>query len=92
MKKKKIETRGRKTNAPVTKKKLLKLVRLYGSATKLAKVLGISRSSISNWLHTDIRMPISLAVEIEVITKGKFKRTDFGKTYTPSTYDGDDNS
>ncbi len=50
-------------------------IKFYGSAAKLAKVLGISRQAVDNWGDT---VPRGRAYELMVITGGRI-RTNYHK-------------
>ena len=43
---------------------LLKAIRLYGSADKMAQSIGASRSQLNNWLNRGDRVPYQYAIVI----------------------------
>ena len=45
-------------------------IKHFGTATKLAKALGITKSAVSLWPE---KIPRGRAFEIQVLTKGKLK-------------------
>lgn len=57
--------------------KKLEVIRHFGTQVKLAKILGISQASISNWGEV---IPEKQALRLEKVTRGELK-------YDPSVYD-----
>lgn len=47
----------------------------FGSASELAKALGVSAPAVSQWISRGA-FPAARAIQIEAITDGKFKATD----------------
>jgi DNA-binding transcriptional regulator YdaS (Cro superfamily) len=67
-----------------TKKPMLeKAVTELGGVVATAKKLGIHHSSVSRWLHTDLKIPLESAVKLEKLTKRKVKARDL----RPDVYD-----
>ena len=60
----------------VTKPELYKAVNVIGGVVLLSKKLGVTYTSISKWLHSDIKIPIKHAIAIEKLTKGKVSAKD----------------
>ena len=58
-----------------TNEKLNELIEHYGSQTKLAKVLKVTRFAVSQWISQG-GLPSMRAIEIEVKTNGRFKAKD----------------
>lgn len=52
-----------------------KIIDFFGSQTELAEHLGIKKQNISMWYHGKQAIPITHAIKIERLTKGKFKYT-----------------
>lgn len=53
------------------KPRIAKLAEQYGSVTKLAAILGVSQSRLSQIIHKDIPMPEAMMEKIVEITEGK---------------------
>ena len=51
------------------------IVEHFGSQSELARVLGIDRANVSMWMK-DKAMPSIHAINIEMLTDGKFKAVD----------------
>lgn len=47
----------------------------FNGQASLARVLDVDRSAVNQWLKTG-KMPPYRAIQIEVVTKGKFKAVD----------------
>ena len=52
-----------------------KVIDRFGSASKLAKALGVHRSAISQWADCGY-LPPYRAVQVERLTNGEFKAVD----------------
>lgn len=65
---------GYRSRRSVRKPYLVSCIEYVGGHAELAKLLDISSERITNWIYTDVRVPIKFAEEIEKKTKGKFKR------------------
>lgn len=53
---------------------LERAVEIVGSQSALARILGVGRSRVNNWLNRDLAIPAEFAVPIERATLGKVKR------------------
>ncbi|MFA7174487.1 MAG: Cro/CI family transcriptional regulator [Kiritimatiellia bacterium] len=51
------------------------VVEYFGGVAETARLLGVSQPAVSQWLKHN-RIPPARAVQIEVLTKGKFKAAD----------------
>ena len=63
----------------ITKKyltELQNLVDFFGSQANLMRKLKVSRTCISLWIKGKETIPLNRAIEIEILTKGKFKAKD----------------
>ncbi|MGI4815866.1 MAG: transcriptional regulator [Janthinobacterium lividum] len=47
-----------------------RVIRLVGSATKLAAILGVTKSAVSQWKHEDRKVPAEHCPEIERLCNG----------------------
>ena len=50
--------------------------RIVGSQTDLARILGVSAPTVSQWCSGDRPIPPPRALQIESVTNGKVKRGD----------------
>ena len=50
------------------------MVKWFGSKSKMAAALGVTRSAVSQWLVDGV--PPARAIQIEEVTGGKFKAVD----------------
>lgn len=48
------------------------IVEYFGGVAETARLLGVSQPAVSQWLKHN-RIPPARAVQIEVVSKGKFK-------------------
>ncbi len=56
--------------------KLGEVVEFFGSKSKLAGALGVGKSAVSHWIKADA-LPPERAIQIEVMSGGRFKAADF---------------
>jgi DNA-binding transcriptional regulator YdaS (Cro superfamily) len=54
---------------------LKKVINYFGSQTRLAEELGVSRQSVSMWYNGAQSIPLIHALNIQNISNGKFKYT-----------------
>ena len=50
------------------------ILEYFGGVTNLSRVMGVRQPAVSQWIHNGI--PAKRAIQIEEITKGKFKAVD----------------
>ena len=55
----------------IKKPELQKAIDMIGGVVLMSEKLNIVPSNISNWLHSDVKIPIKHAISIEQLTKGK---------------------
>lgn len=54
-----------------------KIVSYYGSQTKVAMLICVSKQTVSQWFNDRTRIPVIYALKFEYLTKGKFKHIKF---------------
>jgi DNA-binding transcriptional regulator YdaS (Cro superfamily) len=62
---------------PVKNQTLERFVSSFGGVKMVSEALDISMSSVSMWLRNRIRIPVKHAINIEILSKGEFKASDF---------------
>lgn len=51
------------------------IVKWFGSKSNMARTLGVDRSAVTHWVNKGA-LPAYRAIQIESLTKGKFKAVD----------------
>lgn len=59
----------------MTEDQFFDLIAHFGSQSKLAQELDVSRSAVSHWRERGV-IPAAHAIKIEIITDGEFKAVD----------------
>lgn len=55
--------------------KLQQVIGHYGSQSKLAELLGVTRAAVTQWVNDGVLPPLR-AIQIEVMSGGDFKAVD----------------
>ena len=64
---------GPKPTRKITKEALKRAIDIVGGVTNLSLDIGVSPSSVSDWLYTDLKVPCHHVPAIVRATKGKVK-------------------
>jgi DNA-binding transcriptional regulator YdaS (Cro superfamily) len=59
----------------MTEERFFDLVAYFGSQSKMAMELDVSRSAVSHWRERGV-IPAAHAIKIEIITEGEFKAVE----------------
>lgn len=54
---------------------LQQVIEYYGSQSKVADLLGVTRAAVTQWVNDGVLPPLR-AIQIEVLTDGQFKAVD----------------
>jgi DNA-binding transcriptional regulator YdaS (Cro superfamily) len=64
------------TSGDLKKMIIDEIIVYFGSRAKLARLLQVDRSAVTMWVNKDRAIPPKRAIEIEVLSEGKFLAKD----------------